>query len=147
MTEQRLAALTVGELMTYDPILVREDEPLTHAAGLIEQHRIHGLPVVDETGSLVGVVSQTDMLRARTTEHLWSAWRGLKVRHLMTAPALTIETDATVEQAAARMEQNQVHRLVVVEAGRPAPIGIISTSDIVRAMAAQAGPEPEEVGR
>lgn len=147
MTEQRLAALTVGELMTYDPILVREDEPLTHAAGLIEQHRIHGLPVVDETGSLVGVVSQTDMLRARTTEHLWSAWRGLKVRHLMTAPALTIETDATVEQAAARMEQNQVHRLVVVEAGGAAPIGIISTSDIVRAMAAQAGPEPEEVGR
>jgi len=148
MNAQRVTAgVTVGQLMTYGPILVREDEPLAHAAALLQQHRIHGLPVVDEEGALVGVVSETDMLRARTTEHLWSAWRGLKVRHLMTAPALTVDADATLEHAAARMEQNQVHRLVVVGPDGASPIGIISTSDIVRAMVSEPWPAAEEVGR
>ena len=146
-TAHPTAAVTVGELMTHDPILVRDDEPLAHAATMLERHRIHGLPVVDDQGRLVGVVSQTDMIRARTTEHLWSAWRGLKVRHLMTAPALTIDTDASLAEAAARMELHQVHRLVVVGPDGASPIGIISTSDIVRAMASESGPPVYEVGR
>src|SRR5262245_28851042 len=118
---------TVGDRMTRDAIIVRADQPLAYAARLLEQHRIHGLPVVDDGGALVGVISATDMLRARTTEHLWSAWPGLRVRHLMTAPALTIPVDASLEEAAARMEQDQVHRLVVVAADGVSPVGIIST--------------------
>ena len=78
-------AITVGDLMTRRPILVRADSPLVDAARLLDANHVHGLPVVDETGSLVGVVSQTDMLRARTTEHLWTSWSGLKVRHLMSS--------------------------------------------------------------
>lgn len=148
MNAQRGAAgLTVGELMTYDLILVRDDEPLHHAAMLLEQHRIHGLPVVDEAGALVGVVSQTDMVRARITEQLWAGWRGLKVRHLMTSPALTVAADESVADAAQRMEANHVHRLVVVGPDGASPVGIVSTSDIVRAMVNEVGPAAEEVGR
>jgi CBS domain-containing protein len=147
MSEPDVAVLTVGELMSRDPILVREDEPLTHAAMLLEQHRIHGLPVVDDTGALVGVVSQTDMVRARTTEQLWTRWRGLKVRHLMTSPALTVSADATLADAAQWMEANRVHRLVVVGADGTSPVGILSTSDIVRAMVSEIGLPADEVGR
>jgi CBS domain-containing protein len=129
---------TVGARMTRDTILVRESQPLAYAARLLEQHKIHGLPVIDDDGRLVGVVSATDMLRARTTEHLWSAWPGLQVRHLMSAPAITIGVEATLEEAAARMEAEQVHRLVVVGADGVSPVGIISTTDIVRAMASHA---------
>jgi CBS domain-containing protein len=130
---------SVGQLMTQAPVLVREDEPLAAAARLLDTYHVHGLPVVDEIGELVGVVSQTDMLRARTTEHLWAAWRGLKVRHLMSRPALTVPEDASLAEAAARMEENRVHRLVVLASDGVSPIGIISTGDIVRAMLRESG--------
>jgi CBS domain-containing protein len=125
---------TVGDLMSVDPIVVGADAPLSDAARLLEEHHIHGLPVVDALGTLVGVISQTDMLRARSTEDLWARWPGLRVRHLMTSPALTIAADADVATAAARMEREHVHRLVVVDAGGSTPIGVISTTDLVRAM-------------
>jgi CBS domain-containing protein len=125
---------TVGELMSADPIVVGADAPLADAARLLEAHHIHGLPVVDPLGGLVGVISQTDMLRARSTEDLWSRWPGLRVRHLMTSPALTIEAEASMADAAARMERDRVHRLVVVGPDGSTPIGVISTTDLVRAM-------------
>lgn len=128
---------TVGELMTPDPVRIQSNAPLTQAARLLDQHHIHGLPVVDDSGVLVGVVSQTDMLRARTTEHLWASWRGLQVRHLMSAPALTVSADTSVTDAASRMEEYQVHRLVVVGPDGVSPIGIVSTTDLVRAMVAE----------
>ncbi|HEY7737995.1 MAG TPA: CBS domain-containing protein [Candidatus Limnocylindria bacterium] len=128
---------TVADLMSPDPVVVRDDAPLARAARLLDEHRVHGLPVVDETGALVGVVSQTDMLRARTTEHLWSSWRGLQVRHLMSAPALTVKATSSLTEAAGRMEENHVHRLVVVGPDGATPVGIVSTSDLIRAMSAE----------
>jgi CBS domain-containing protein len=131
---------TVGSVMSREPIVVDADAPLADAARLLDEHHVHGLPVVDALGGLVGVVSQTDMLRARSTEDLWARWPGLRVRHLMTAPALTIEADASLAEAAARMERERVHRLVVVEAGRDTPVGVVSTTDLVHAMVGKTAP-------
>jgi CBS domain-containing protein len=145
-----LAATTtpsVGDLMTADPIVIDGDAPLIEAARLFDLHRIHGLPVVAGDGSLIGVISQTDMIRARTTEQLWAGWRGLKVRHLMTSPALTIAADAGVDEAAASMEANAVHRLVVLAADGRSPAGILCSSDIVHGMLSEGGPQVGEVGR
>lgn len=125
---------TVGALMTRDPIVVEAEAPIGEALRLLDTHRIHGLPVVDVAGSVVGVVSQTDMLRARTTQDLWSRWPGLRVRHLMSSPALTIAADSDVETAIRMMEHARVHRLVVLEPGGRVPLGIISSSDLVHAM-------------
>ena len=143
MKDEGSRVATVGDRMTRAAIVVRADQPLQYAARLLDQHKIHGLPVVDASGALVGVVSQTDMLRARTTESLWSNWPGLKVRHLMTTPARTIPLDATLEEAAARLEREQVHRLVVVASDGATPVGIISTSDIVRSMLQAASSDVE----
>ncbi|MFI5382258.1 MAG: HPP family protein, partial [Tepidisphaerales bacterium] len=75
--------------------------------------------------------SQTDLVRARANQHLVSNWPGLAVGQIMTKPALTIASSATIEEAAKEMDKLRVHRLVVVDAAAT-PIGIISTSDLVR---------------
>jgi CBS domain-containing protein len=127
----------VSDLMTGEPVVVRADAHLVDAAKLLDKHRISGLPVVDAVGALVGVISQTDLLRARATEYLWANWPGLRVKHLMTSPALTIHVEQGVAQAARKMERHHVHRLVVVaDDDETQPIGVISASDLVRAMSA-----------
>jgi CBS domain-containing protein len=132
------AGLTVGDVMALEPIVIRADAPLTDAVAVLEKHRIHGLPVVDSGGSLLGVLSQTDLLRARSTEFLWANWPGLAVRHLMTSPALTIHRSTPLADAARKMERHHVHRLVVVaDDDESLPIGVVSTTDLIRAMAAE----------
>jgi CBS domain-containing protein len=73
-------------------------------------------------------------VRARATDDLWSRWPGLAARHLMTHPALTVSGDTPVAEAIRRMESAHVHRLVVVADDGRTPIGIISTTDVVRAI-------------
>lgn len=127
---------TVGDLMALEPVVVMSTASLTDAARLMDEFDISGLPVVDDDGGLVGVISQTDLVRARATEWLWANWTGLQVRHLMTSPPLTIRRSASLEAAAVRMERDHVHRLVVVAEDEPTvAIGVISTSDVVRALA------------
>ena len=126
---------SVGELMTGDPIVASIDMPLADAAELMDFYRVSGLPVVDWSGFLVGVISHTDLLHARTTQALWHAWPGLTVRHLMTRPAVTVRSSAALEEAAEMMERLRIHRLVVVDASGETPIGVLSVSDLVRSMA------------
>jgi CBS domain-containing protein len=126
---------TVGELMTRDAIVVSVDTPASEVAELLDRFGISGLPIVDWAGLLVGVVSQTDLLRVRATEDLWARWPGLAARHLMTRPALTVSAETPIDEAVAQMESNHVHRLVVVADDGATPIGVLSTTDLVRAMA------------
>lgn len=129
---------TVGNLMAIDPIVVGPDDSLSDAVRTMDRHRISGLPVVGSAGDVIGVISQTDLVHARATEWLWSNWAGLKVRDLMTSPPLTIHESATLEAATQKMEEHHVHRLVVVADDDPTlPIGVISTSDVVRALASE----------
>ena len=124
---------TVGEIMTANPISIVETGSLAEAAGILDTKQITGLPVVDAKGVLVGVLSQTDLVRARANQHLVSNWPGLAVGQVMTKPALTVSVTATLEEAAKVMDANRVHRLVVTD-GAATPIGIISTSDIFRSL-------------
>jgi len=124
-------ARTVGEAMTPDPISILETASLAEAATILDTRKITGLPVVDPDGAVVGVLSQTDLVRARANSHLVSSWPGLPVGQIMTRPALTIAASASLEEAARVMEERRVHRLVVCDEAAT-PIGIISTSDLVR---------------
>lgn len=126
---------TVGNLMTPDPISVNESAALDEAVRLLEENEVSGLPVVDADGLLVGVISQTDVVRARAVQHLWHRWPGLRVRHLMHAPALTADRSMSLEEAAQMMEHFHVHRLIVVDDDQLTPVGIVSTTDLVRALA------------
>ena len=90
---------------------------------------------VDTTGAVVGVLSQTDLLRARVVEHLWVNLKRLAVRHVMTAPAITVPVSASLDDAAELMEQRRVHRLVVVGPDGTTPVGVLSVTDLVHVMA------------
>lgn len=128
--------MTVGELMASHPIVVKANASLDEVAELLDRHQISGLPVVDGGGSLVGVVSQSDLVRARSTQYLWANWSGLAVRHLMTTPAVTVHRTTPLAIAAARMERQRVRRLVVVaDDDERMPIGILSMTDLVHAIA------------
>jgi CBS domain-containing protein len=125
---------TVGALMTDEPIVATIDLPLADAATMMDFYRVSALPVVDWSGCLVGVLSQTDLLHARTTEALWHAWPGLTVRHLMTRPAIAVTADTPIIDAAELMEQRRIHRLVVVARDGETPIGVLSVTDLVHSM-------------
>jgi len=122
--------LRVGNLMSTEPVVVDEDAPATDAELLLRSYRISGLPVVAD-GALVGVISQTDLLNARSSELIGENWSRVRVRHLMTRPAVTIHMSSTIEHAARLMLEGHIHRLVVVDDGG-VPIGVVTTSDLLR---------------
>ncbi|HLX34832.1 MAG TPA: CBS domain-containing protein [Candidatus Limnocylindrales bacterium] len=130
------ATRTVGDCMALEPIVIREDATLTEAVQLMDRTHVHGVPVVNAAGSVVGVISQTDLARARATEYLWVNWPGLAVRHLMTSPAVTVRRSTPLIIAARRMERHRIHRLVVVDdLDELVPIGVLSITDLIHAMA------------
>ena len=122
---------TVGEVMTANPISIAETASLAEAAKILDTQKITGLPVLDASGALVGVLSQTDLVRARANQEFVQNWPGLPVGQIMTKPALTISVTSSLEEAARVMDGRRVHRLVVTD-GAATPIGIISASDLVR---------------
>ena len=140
-------ALTVGDRMSLEPIVIGMHEPLGEAVRLMDEHHVSGLPVVDRSGSLVGVVSQTDLARARSTEYLWANWPGLAVRHLMTSPAFTVRRSIPLAMAIRRMERLRIHRLVVVDdRDADVPIGVLSLTDVVHSIALERVEETEATG-
>jgi CBS domain-containing protein len=124
-------ARTVGEVMSANPISIAETASLAEAAKVLDSQKISGLPVLDASGALVGVLSQTDLVRVRANQQYVQNWPGLPVGRIMTAPALTISVTAGIEEAARVMDERRVHRLVVTD-DAATPVGIISASDLVR---------------
>ena len=131
--------LRVADLMTIDPIVVSVDASIEDAEELLRHNRITGLPVVDLSGRLVGVISQTDLLylevpavQALIRHHE----RGIRVGEVMSSPPVTITSTATTTEAARLMSRDRLHRLVAIDDhGRP--VGVISAMDFV-ALAAEA---------
>jgi CBS domain-containing protein len=130
--------LRVADLMTIDPITVAFDAKIEEAEDLMRRHRVTGLPVVDEAGRLIGVISQTDILYLdvpAVQALIRHRERGVRVGEVMSAPAVTVDADASVQAAAVRMHEERIHRLVAVDDhGRP--VGVISAMDFV-ALAAE----------
>jgi len=131
--------LRVGDLMTLDPVTIAIDATLEDAETLLRDYHITGLPVTDEDGRLVGVISQTDLLYLAlpTVQALIRHRdRGIRIGEVMSIPAVTVDVTATLGEAARMMHRNHLHRLVVIDAaGRP--VGVLSSMDFV-ALAAEA---------
>jgi CBS domain-containing protein len=148
---------TVAELMNRDLLTVTPITPLSEAIRLLVDRQISGLPVVDEAGKLVGVISESDLMwrekgldrppyimfldsviyLQNPAQHDRDLHKvlGQTVGEVMTAGAISITADATLPAAARIMHDKKIHRLPVVDADNR-PIGIITQGDIVRAIAA-----------
>jgi len=122
--------LRVGDLMTVDPVVIESDAPATDAERLLKAHRVSGLPVV-ERGFTVGVISRTDLMVARSSRLIGGNWPRMRVRHLMSAPAITVHVGTSPERAAELMVTRHIHRVVVVD-DEDVPIGVVSALDLLR---------------
>jgi CBS domain-containing protein len=142
--------MRVHEVMTTEVATIGPDALLKEAAAELVRRRISGMPVVDADGSVVGVVSETDIVAKEGDEQRsggflqwfvdpgdpWLANRfdAVTVGEAMSAPARVIGADRPVAQAATLMLEESINRLPVVDAeGRL--VGVVSRGDLVRAFA------------
>ena len=128
--------LKVRDLMAPSPVTIQAESSLAQIAETLAEYDVSGLPVVDRGGAVIGVISQTDIVRLRGGSMPTSGWHGLLVRDLMPHPAITVPASASLHEAARLMTEHRVHRLVVVAERGGGPIGVISESDVVREVAA-----------
>ena len=147
------------DVMTRTIISVDPNATVLQAARLMLQHHISGLPVINEAGQLVGILSEGDFLRRREThterqrprwlEFLMGPGRiaddythshGTKVSEVMTAEVRTVVEDASLEEVVELMERHRIKRVPVVR-GREV-VGIISRANIMHGMVSLARVEP-----
>jgi CBS domain-containing protein len=137
MAERHPSQVRISDLIVPDPVVIAPGDSVVEAAQVLAAYDIRGLPVVDGTGRLVGMVSQTDLVR------LWASavgdWRDLRIEDVMTTPALTIYPAATIQEAAELMTNQNVARLVVIDETTGKVVGLLSDSDLVRAVRPRAG--------
>jgi predicted transcriptional regulator len=122
----------VGSLMSSDPIVIGPEELASEAERLLKTYRVSGLPVV-EGRNLIGVISQADLIVARSSEMIGGHWDRLRVRHLMTTPAVTVHESATIGHAAREMVTRHIHRLVVI-GDDGTPVGVVTPLDLLRTL-------------
>lgn len=141
--------MKVEALMTRTVVTVLPETPLKEVAALLVAHRIAGVPVCAADGSLVGVVSEGDILSRETgqpsTRHaLLARLVGLahgragepgaaRAEDAMTAPAIAIAPYESAAAAARRMIKHRINRLPVVLDNKV--VGIVARSDLVGAFA------------
>jgi CBS domain-containing protein len=149
-----LMQLTAADLMSEALVVIPQEMSLQAAAHLLSKHQVSGAPVVDESGVCVGVLSATDFLRwadrgkqaahtSRAAEpEYWPTWQivepdtlpGDAVANYMTACPVTVPPGALLADLARMMVDAHIHRLIVVN-GQGRPRGIISSTDILAAVA------------
>jgi CBS domain-containing protein len=125
-----MALPLVGDLMTADPVVADADAPATEAERLMKTYRVSGLPIVRD-GEVVGVISQTDLVVARSSAMISANWERMRIRHLMTSPAVTVRVGTPTVRAADLMVRRHIHRLVVVD-DEDRPVGVLSALDLLK---------------
>lgn len=132
--------MPVKNWMTTDVVSVGPDTSLLKVGKLMKDHHIRRIPVVDEQGQVIGIISDRDVRDASpskaTTLDMYEMHyllAELKAKNIMTAKPITVKPTDTVEQAALIMLDNKVGGLPVVDdAGKL--VGIISDHDVFKAM-------------
>jgi len=120
------------EVMTGDVICVRPAVSIEAVAELLTERGITGVPVVDDAGHAIGIISKTDLVAARHDR------LGETAADIMMPIAFTLPENATLSHAAALMAYEGVHRLPVI-ATDGSIVGIISAMDVVRWLARSDG--------
>ena len=150
-------ALTVRDIMDTDPVTVRPDDDVETALRLMREHELPGLPVVDDSGRCVGIVTESDLVivddegRDLHIPHYIELMGGIifleplrdfetrlkkaiasKVRDLMTQDPIAVEPDTSVQEAGRIIVDRGHNRLPVVEHGRL--VGVVTRVDVLDAL-------------
>jgi CBS domain-containing protein len=145
----------VKDIMTRNVVTVSPDATLKEIAGLLVKHSVSSVPVCDEAGRVVGIISERDLLRpfGKTIAQRRDWWISVlaqgndlepqfetligvdqhRAALLMTQPVRTIEEETELSDLAEIMSQHDIKRLPVLRDQRL--VGIVSRADVVRAIA------------
>lgn len=152
--DQSLATLTAADLMKHPVVTIAQDMSLRAAAQTFQEGKISGAPVVNAEGRCVGVLSNTDFLKwaeaggtaqpahTRTQPEVCSEWQVIdlemlprdEVRHHMSIDVVSCDMKESITRLARKMIEAHIHRIFVLDAYRR-PVGVVSTTDIVAAVA------------
>jgi CBS domain-containing protein len=146
-------ALTVRDIMDADPVSVTVADSVESVLRTLHEHDLSGVPVVNEGGRCVGIITEADLVLSDEGEdfHLphyfelmgglvfLERWSGFEERarkafasraeDMMTADPITIEPDATVREAAHVIADKKHNRLPVIEHGRL--VGVVTRVDVL----------------
>src|SRR5205085_3823741 len=113
--------------MIVDPVTIRPDRPVREALAVMERYKISGVPVVDEDGHLVGIITNRD-LRFETRPDI-------PVSDVMTPqPLVTVPVGTTLDEAKGKLQKHRIEKLLVVDDGGLLK-GLITVKDIQKAIA------------
>ena len=149
-------AVTVREVMDAEPVTVSPEATIEEVVRLMREHELPGLPVTED-GRLVGIVTESDLVIADEERdlhlpHVISLFGGVvfleslgkfeerirkafaaDVEDMMSHDPVTVEADATAQEAARIMAEKKHNRLPVVEHGRY--LGTVSRADVLESLA------------
>jgi CBS-domain-containing membrane protein len=147
--------MKAAEVMTHNVFTIEPDASILQAIRIMLQRRISGLPVVDTQGSLVGIVTEGDLLRRSETgtqrrrprwlEFLLGPGRmaneyvhtsGRRIAEVMSTSVYAISEETPVQEIVQLMEKHQVKRLPVLRDGKL--VGVVSRANLLRALASVA---------
>ena len=147
---------TVADIMERDPISVGRDDDVESVIRVLREHELPGVPVVDGSGKLVGIITENDLiLRDEQADlhlpHHLDIMGGViylesmkhfegrvkkafasKAEDMMTAKPITVAPDASLEEAAKLIAEHKHNRLPVVEDGRL--VGVVTRLDVLDAI-------------
>ena len=117
--------MKVKEIMTAPVVCARAEASIADVATLLAKHRISAVPVMDDQGAVIGLVSEYDLL----------ARHGKTARDIMSPGIVSVNEETDVEDVRFLLIERRIRRVPVVSG--QALVGIVSRSDIVRQMAVQ----------
>src|SRR5215471_10311345 len=144
------------DVMVRDVVTVRPETEVAEAVKLLAEHDVSALPVVDQAGYLVGVLSEADlihraeigteksrpwwleaMIGASTLAEEFAKSHGKKVREVMTGGVISVAEETPLSEIAALFERKRIKRVPVVRGGKL--VGIVSRSNLIQALASVVG--------
>jgi CBS domain-containing protein len=150
--------MKAADVMTTDVVSVSPDMTVDKIAKLFVERRISGVPVVDEGGAVVGMVSEADLLHRREldTDRRRAWWlemltsnsvlageyvksRGRKAADVMARPVISITENAPLADVAELLEARRIKRVPVVRNGKL--VGIVTRANLIQGLASTGRPE------
>ena len=116
--------MKVGEIMTPNVISVSEEATLREVAQVLDRHRISGLPVCDDAGHIVGVISEFDLI-AKPDAHT--------AQQAMSRDVISVMEDTSVDEVRYLLVHRRIKRVPVLRGQKL--VGIVSRADLVREIA------------
>jgi CBS domain-containing protein len=150
--------LTVRDIMETEVPAVYPDDPIEKVVRTMRDHELHGIPVINEGGRCVGIITEADLVMGGEEAdlhlpHVIELWGGVVflestkkfeerlrkaigfvAEDVMTPDPITIDPDATVMEAAREIAKHSHNRLPVVEHGRL--VGVVTRIDVLDAIVA-----------